>query len=144
VDHKPNSVAEYLLEGKAPERVALRFLKAECTYGSLALRSSGLAAGLLRLGMRKGDRAILISDNSPFWVESYLGILRAGLVCIPLAGGIQQRELDDVVAATEAGIVFAQSAALRILKFPGMHLVTEGEVPFPEGCLSCRSLEAPF
>jgi long-chain acyl-CoA synthetase len=43
------------------------------------------AAGLLALGIRKGDRVALISESRTDWVISELGVLHTGAVCVPLS-----------------------------------------------------------
>ena len=44
-----------------------------------------VAAGLLALGIRKGDRIALISESRTDWVISELGILHTGAVNVPLS-----------------------------------------------------------
>ncbi len=44
-----------------------------------------VAAGLLALGIRKGDRIALISESRTDWVISELGILHSGAVNVPLS-----------------------------------------------------------
>lgn len=48
-------------------------------------RFTKLAAGLLALGIRKGDRIALISESRTDWVISELGILHTGAVNVPLS-----------------------------------------------------------
>ncbi len=43
------------------------------------------AAGLLALGIEKGDRIALLSESRTDWVISELGILHAGAICVPLS-----------------------------------------------------------
>ena len=60
-------------------------------------------------GARRGDRVLLIGDNSFFWVAAYLGILRAGLVCVPLPGNISAADLAYIIETTDARVGFIQS-----------------------------------
>jgi long-chain acyl-CoA synthetase len=52
-----------------------------------------LAAGLLSVGMKKGDRSGLISDGRNDWIISELGMLYAGGVNVPLSIRLQENEL---------------------------------------------------
>ena len=79
------NVRDYLLAGQDPLRIALRFPQTCHSYGALTTHTDHVAAYLLRRGIRKGDRVLLIGDNSFFWVACYLGIMQAGLVCVPIA-----------------------------------------------------------
>ena len=125
------SVSDFLLQGKDPSRPALRFVKEEYTYGDLQLLSEVIAKAVLRMGGQKGDRVVLLSENSWFWVASYLGVIRAGLVCVPLAPGLPAGELLQVLQSTDARIVFAQAGCVRRDEavFAGVHLVTDRELP---------------
>lgn len=102
------NAAEYLLEGKDPARVALRFTSGDYTYGELSAFARGVMRLLLEQGRRKGEVVPLIGDNSFFWAGSYLGILGAGLVCAPLSTATGPAELEDVLQQTEARVAFVQ------------------------------------
>lgn len=52
-----------------------------------------LAAGLVSIGMKKGDRSGLLSDGRNNWIISELGILYAGGVNVPLSIRLQKNEL---------------------------------------------------
>src|SRR3989304_3260084 len=102
-----SNVTDFLLEGKNPYRIALQLIREDVSYGQLQERVERTARLVLQMGGKKGDRAILVSDNSLFWVASYLGIMRAGLVCVPLSTSVPDQDLEHVLRITEARIVFA-------------------------------------
>jgi long-chain acyl-CoA synthetase len=104
------NVAEYLLEGKASSREALATLTHTYTYGDLRAAVADIATYLLRDGAEKGERALLVCENGFFWVAAYLGILRAGLVCVPLPPSVSVQDLDEILASTEASVAFLQSS----------------------------------
>ena len=87
------NVADFLLEGKPPDRIALRLPDEERTYGELQAAAAAFSRHFDGLGCRKGDRVVLAGDNSFFWVGAYLGILRAGLVCVPLPTTVTPEDL---------------------------------------------------
>ena len=125
------NVRDYLLAGKDPSRIALRFPHTCHSYGALTTHADYVAAYLLRRGGRKGDRVLVIGDNSLFWVACYLGIMQAGLVCVPIAGSSQSRDIEYVLETTEAPIVCAQGsvAIAHGARFSGRHLLTDKAVP---------------
>jgi acyl-CoA synthetase (AMP-forming)/AMP-acid ligase II len=53
------------------------------TYGELKQACSRMAGELLSIGVEAGDRVGILSDNSIFWVASYLAILKIGAVAVP-------------------------------------------------------------
>jgi long-chain acyl-CoA synthetase len=65
----------------------------ETTYRQTREHVLKLAAGLVSIGMKKGDRAGLISDGRNDWIISELGILYAGGVNVPLSIRLQENEL---------------------------------------------------
>ena len=103
-------VSEFLLNGKDPARTALQTLEGDHTYGELQTASHAIASYLLESGAVKGDRVLLVAENSFFWVSAYLGILRAGLVCVPLAPSIASKNFAFIVQSTAPGAAFLQSA----------------------------------
>jgi acyl-CoA synthetase (AMP-forming)/AMP-acid ligase II len=127
VTSRVGNVTDFLLAGKASDRVCLRLLHAEHTYGELQRASHQIATHLLLKPVAKGDRIILISENSFFWVASYLGILRAGLICVPLPTSISQADLELILQTTEARVAFVQggSAMRHRSHFGGVDVVTD-------------------
>jgi long-chain acyl-CoA synthetase len=64
------------------EKRAGRFLP--ITYGEAGETVRKLAAGLVDLGVRPGDRVAIISYNRPEWVMADLAVLSAGAVTVPV------------------------------------------------------------
>jgi len=56
----------------------------DVTFGEFVERAVGIARGLATLGLRKGDRVAVLSENRPEWGASYMGVLIAGGVNVPL------------------------------------------------------------
>jgi len=124
------NVADFLLEGKDPDAVALRMLPGNHTYGELNHAVTQIAASLMQRET-KGNRVLLISENSLFWVAAYLGVMRAGLVCVPLPTSIVPRDLAYILGITGARTACVQSK-FRMKhgeQFERVHVITEGEVP---------------
>lgn len=64
------------------------------TYSELRTLVHRCAAGLINLGLEKGDRVGLISEGRSEWVIAELGVLFAGAVSVPLSVKIE--ELPDL------------------------------------------------
>jgi acyl-CoA synthetase (AMP-forming)/AMP-acid ligase II len=124
------NVADFLLAGKPPDRVALWHGRAQHTYGDLQATAEAIAGYLADNGGRKGDRVLLLSDNSLFWAASYLGVLRAGLVCVPLPSGVAPEDLAYILEITEPRFAFLQAtvAARARNRFRGVPVVTDADV----------------
>ena len=88
-----------------PERVALSFYGRDISYQELDETIDRLAAGLIHLGVRKGDRVALYMENCPQFVISYFAIHRAGGVVVPLNPMFKHIELEYEIRDAQAEIV---------------------------------------
>ena len=68
----------YLLEKKTDKYEAL-------TYNETKEQAYKVAAGMLAMGLKKGDRVALLSESRTDWVISELGVLHTGAICVPLS-----------------------------------------------------------
>ncbi|MFQ5764395.1 MAG: AMP-binding protein, partial [Rhodospirillales bacterium] len=53
------------------------------SWGDVAARVTPLARGLLALGVGKGDRVVLVSENRPAWLVSEMAIMSVGAITVP-------------------------------------------------------------
>jgi len=108
------------------------FEKKTDRYESLTYRETKeqvykTAAGLLDLGVRKGDRVALISESRTDWVISELGVLHTGAICVPLS--IMLKEGADlkfrlehsetswlIISGNQAGKISSIKKELKMLK----------------------------
>jgi long-chain acyl-CoA synthetase len=137
------NVCDYLLGGKPADAVALLTLHGQHSYGELQAAARTIAAALVDLGGKKGDRAVLVSDNTFFWVAAYLGILRAGLVCVPLPPKLPSQDFEYVVSSTEPSFVFVESrlASALPLEVVSGQVVSDTPVVLPNNSVSLSLAE---
>jgi acyl-CoA synthetase (AMP-forming)/AMP-acid ligase II len=125
------NVAHFLLDHKQEDKVALELLSGSHTYAELRATAQSVANYLHSIEGKKGDRVLLLSENSFFWVAGYLGTLLAGLVSVPLPKEISPQDLEYIVATTEARIAFVQSKLSLEHQFANMHVITDGNLSVP-------------
>jgi len=93
-----------------PDSVALQVEKdnrwLRITYKDLETASQKVATFLIRNGLVKGDRAGLILENRPEWAIIYLGIMSAGLTCVPIDRQLSQQEIRNLILDSAARTVF--------------------------------------
>ena len=125
--YRSSNVADFLLEGKKADRIALQLLNRNHTYGELGMAADRIAGYLVETGCRKGDRVLLVSENSFFWIAAYLGILKAGLVAVPLPNTTPADDLRYILKITAANVALIQSkfAMRNSLQLTGTHLLTD-------------------
>ena len=68
----------------AANKTALLDAGERFTYAALYDRCARLAGGLYKLGLSKGDRVAIWSDNNHQYIETYVAVPAAGLVVVPL------------------------------------------------------------
>lgn len=141
------NVRDFLLEGKEPARVALRLLRKDYSYGDLHAASDDVARYIVQAGGQRGDRVILVSENTLFWVATYLGVLKAGRVCVPLPSALTPEDLDYILETTEPRLAFLQRgfAERNGSRFRQTIMVTDSEADLGDGqkALSFTKLRSP-
>ena len=127
------NVTDFLFERADPDALALRLLDADYSYGQLRRATRRMARHLWDSHAQPGDRALLLADNSLFWVAAYLGILRAGLVAVPLPAGTRPSELAHIRRHTDARFALVQRDVLvrHPECFAEMQVVTDAP---PDAC----------
>ena len=65
-------------------RTAVIYLGSRYRYRDLLADVESLAAALLSKGVQPGEKVMIYLPNSVQWIVSWLGILRAGAVCVPI------------------------------------------------------------
>lgn len=88
-----NFVGELLDHIAEPEQVAIVDVTTRLTYGELQRRSNTIAWALRETGHRPGERIGLVIAPSAAFIEAYLGVIKAGLVAVPLPTRSSDSEL---------------------------------------------------
>ncbi|HWV84747.1 MAG TPA: AMP-binding protein [Capillimicrobium sp.] len=117
----PHTVGRWIRDRAraTPDRVAIRFAGADTSYAELDARSERLAAGLLRAGLRRGDRVATLTANRPEHVEALFACAKAGLALVPLNWRLAPDELAYAIADAEPAIVLAEAGRAATLDATG-------------------------
>jgi long-chain acyl-CoA synthetase len=96
-------------------------------HDGVYMRSRDLAAGLIALGMKQGDRIAIIGENSIDWACAYYAIVLAGGVAVPLYYELKPSEIAEMVERSDARISFVTLKALPKLEgsLPGVETVVQ-------------------
>ncbi len=86
LDYTPLRVERLLLysQERYPERVALRYYRANWTYNQLIDRIKLVAANLQKLGVRPGDRILVVLPNCPEFVVVWFTLHWLGTEIVPV------------------------------------------------------------
>lgn len=92
------------------ERIALQVkrdnLWSSVNYRDLEAQGLSIAAFLNAQGFKKGDFVALLLENRPEWAMIYLGIMFAGLSCVPLDPQLNAREVENLITDCGARCLF--------------------------------------
>lgn len=103
-----------------PERTAFRLKTADgyptTSYSEAYRRATGVASGLIALGLKRGSRVAIISENRPEWVIAYLGIYFAGMVAVPIDIQISPGEWRRLIEDSDSQTVFTSGLLLPKLR----------------------------
>lgn len=92
-----------------PQHPALWFKGHTLSYGELDRLSDAFAAGLVRLGVRKGDRVAIMMPNAPQYVIAELGIWKAGGIVASINPLYTGAELEHMFKECDAETVVTLS-----------------------------------
>ncbi|WP_421790809.1 class I adenylate-forming enzyme family protein [Hyphobacterium sp.] len=79
------------------------------TFGDLAREARSFAAGLVKLGVKKGDMVATATRNTPEWMATYLGTTLTGAVIVPLNGWWTPSEMEFALKDCGAKILLVDS-----------------------------------
>ncbi|MCD6110532.1 MAG: long-chain-fatty-acid--CoA ligase [Thermoplasmata archaeon] len=85
-----------------PDRDAVLFDEQRISYKELDEKASRFAAGLLKIGVKPGERVGLWMPNYPQWMVAYFGIARMGAVVVPMNTRYRAKELEYIINNSEA------------------------------------------
>ena len=85
-----------------PDKNAIVFEDKRYTFSQLTERVNRLANGLLKLGVRKGDRVAFLQVNCNQCVETYFAVAKIGAIYLPLNFRTKEKELSYMLNTAEA------------------------------------------
>ena len=111
------------------EHPALAFEGREWTNVDMQRGAARLAHGLVRLGVRPGDRVVVLLPNCPEVLQAYGAILRLGGVIVPVVFLLSAAEVRHILADSEArAVITAPEFLSRVEGWTGpVVLVGEGD-----------------
>lgn len=81
----------------------------DISYATLAERIKDFCLGLTELGLQKGDRVALLSENRPEWAITDLAILAGGGVTVPMFSTLTSAQVEYIVRDSGAKILCVSS-----------------------------------
>jgi len=99
-----------------PDRVAFIFGSERITHAAYLARVERLAAGLARVGLRPGDRVVVLSQNNLEFVDLYGAAARLGAILVPVNWRLSVDEVAYAVGDAAPRIVIADAVLQPMLQ----------------------------
>ncbi len=90
------------------------------SWAEAARKVASLAAGLKALGLKPGDRVMLVSENRPEWCLSDLAIMAAGGVTVPTYTTNTERDHQHIIDNSGATMTIVSDAKLAKTLLPAI------------------------
>src|SRR5919112_1453551 len=115
----PEAPLFYFLEEAArkyPDRACTIFKGAVISYKEMNALTDHMAAGLVELGVKKGDRVGIFMPNVPQFIIAYFGILKAGGVVVAVNPTYPPDEVLTPVNDANIELMFTLTRFYNVLK----------------------------
>lgn len=130
----------------------LLMFKDEGSYRSISTAEFGsrvrrLSLGLRRLGLKPGDKVVILAENRPEWVITDFAVLCAGGITVPIYTSLVPEQIGHIVRDSDAKLVVCSTrdlwlkveAVRRDLPLVERFLLIEDDAP--PGLLTLREVE---
>ena len=99
-----------------PDKTAIVFEGKRYTFSQLNERVNRLANGLLKLGVKKGDRIAFLQVNCNQCVETYFAVAKAGAIYLPLNFRAKEKELSYMLNTAEATAIIVGERYIPLIQ----------------------------
>ncbi|MEO5640397.1 MAG: AMP-dependent synthetase/ligase [Sphingomicrobium sp.] len=130
LEHFPNLVAMFFARAAAGGEAPFLWAKhgdqwQPTSWNDAARQVAALAASLTGLGLKAGDRVMLVSENRPEWLISDLAIMAAGCVTVPTYSTNTTRDHQHILGNSGARAVIVSSPKLARNLIPAVLFASE-------------------
>jgi long-chain acyl-CoA synthetase len=109
----PLNLGALIDAGRPQDKIAIIDFDGEqsraVTYGALDALANGVARALVDRRFRRGDRIGILAANTSFYLAAHFGIMRAGLVSVPINYRLPRGLVEEIVQDCGARLVFCDT-----------------------------------
>jgi len=128
----PNLVTMFFRRAEAKGNAPFLWHKSEGRWQSLswadaARQVTSLAVSLADMGLKRGDRVMLVSENRPEWCIADLGIMAAGCITVPTYTTNGERDHQHIIEDSGASAIIVSSQKLAAAVMPAAIRATNAQ-----------------
>jgi long-chain acyl-CoA synthetase len=101
-----NELLEYCVQKFADQPFVCKVSETAYTYKEFYARVLSISSLLVERGIKKGDRAAILGENSPNWGISYFAIMRAGASAVPILPDFPEADIRHILSDAETKVLF--------------------------------------
>ena len=118
MNDSPTLIHQFLEKSaeKFSEKTAVIKGDTRATYSRINSNANKMAHFLFAWGIEKGDRVVLILDNSIEYIIAYYSVLKAGAVAVPLSTDLKPDSLKPLLEDMEPVAIISSKKFERLLK----------------------------
>ncbi|WP_267387779.1 AMP-dependent synthetase/ligase [Sphingomonas sp. GC_Shp_3] len=125
LEHFPNVVAMFLARVSEKSDAPFLWYKRDGGWIAISWRETAeqvasLAAALKGIGLKPGDRVMLVAENRPEWCISDLAIMAAGCITVPTYTTNTERDHAHIIENSGASAVIVSGAKLAKALLPAV------------------------
>ena len=86
--------------------------EANRTYAQLEIEINQVVIQLIKTGVSKGDKVVILSTNMPNWGISYFAITTIGAIAVPILPDFSVTEISNIIEHSDAKVIFVSENLL--------------------------------
>lgn len=107
---------------KYPTRPALALVgEKPFTYSEFGIKVDSLKTTLKQLGVKKGDKIILLGSSSPNWAIAFMAVMTMGSVAVPILEDFPETDIDHIIKHSDATGIFISENHYNNLNLDSLH-----------------------
>lgn len=113
-----------------PEKTAIVCEGIRLSWGEFGQRINRIANQLIKAGIAKGEKVVILSQNRLEYPEIMFGALKAGTVLVPVSTMLQKDAVLLQLKDAAPAVIFAESESAKLLaadRLPEIRIVLDGE-----------------